>query len=303
MSERSELQEKIKQLSIMTPGTVSHISTPTAEGYICRGTGDYSVAIPYDFDKPFYKTFVGITIRTSFLNLVDKSIKVLYLNAKLTVDLSKFSYICTQFLDLEERKAILSDPAQWADDWNEIFGNSVRKMMVFDVVGELVAFKHIFSLDKTAKWEGPNDDSQDIVAKDYLAEVKTTTLKSDYSVHINSAFQLAEGKKEKLFFCRLEKKPYGITIDSLVHDLVLGGYNENELNDSLGKLGYNIGCEERTVGYDLLALYSFDVDRSSFPLISLDELNNLAPKKNIVGFSLMLDLSSLQKNTIFEKNK
>ena len=292
------LINQIKKMPFMLNGTVIEINNENGCGFLYNGQLEYAIAIPYDYEEDISEEFVGISLSTNFLNYGETSIKVLYLHASNTIDIDKFAYVGAHFLDNSNRDKILFDPCKWVDEWKEIFGDSIKHKMVYDVIGELVSLKYIYQNDNTAKWEGPNNGTHDIVTNDTLYEVKSTQLKTDSKVTINSAFQLMPEKKERLYFCRLELKPYSNSINSLVDDLVLLGYNKNELEIALQKLGYRKGSRARSICYDVLEIRSYEVNDYNFPVISLESINKLGPQNNILNYTLTLDLNCISYTKI-----
>lgn len=292
------LDNEILKLSIMKKGSVVPIYQGNDATYLCRDFDGYAVAIPYDDDKILNESFVGITLSTNILNVEDKSFKVLYLYMVETGDLKKFAYIASEFIDLENRENLLHNPYSWIDAWNEMFGNSKKKYMISDVVAELAAFKEVYKLNKTAKWVGPKDGTHDIVYEGGVVEVKSTTNKKNNYVSINSQFQINPAENEKLFFVRLEPKPYAESIDTLVETLEQMGYSRSELEDNLSHMGYRTGNRTRKQTYDVLSIYSYKVDEDHFPVIALDDLNNLSSVKNILGYKFTLDLSAVPYEVI-----
>ncbi len=292
------LDNEILKLSIMKKGSVVPVCQGDDVTYLCRDFDGYAVAIPYDDDKVLNESFVGITLSTNTLNIEEKSFKVLYLYMVETGDLKKFAYIASEFIDLENRDNLLHNPYSWIDAWNEMFGNSKKKYMISDVVAELAAFKEVYKLNKTAKWVGPKDGTHDIVYEGGVVEVKSTTNKKNNYVSINSQFQINPDENERLFFVRLEPKPYAESIDSLVECLVQMGYSKGELEDNLSHMGYRAGNRTRKQTYDVLSIYSYKVDEDHFPVIALDDLNSLSGVKNIIGFKFTLDLSAVPYEVI-----
>ena len=71
-----------------------------------------------------------------------------------------------------------------------------------------------------------------------------------------------------------------------------------ELEKALTKLGYKKGSRLRDISYNVLELSSYDVNKDLFPIISLDEINQFAPLKNILNYTLELDLAPLPKKTL-----
>lgn len=179
-----------------------------------------------------------------------------------------------------------------------MFGDSKKKYMITDVLAELIAFKHIYLNDRTAKWLGPEDCTHDIVCKNYVVEVKSTTHKTNSYISINSRFQIDPSQNEKLYFVRLELKPYAQSIDSVVNELIEMGYSSNDLENSLKEMGYKKGNRTRKTTYDVLSIKSYDVNDENFPVITLEQLNNLTFSKNIVGFKLNIDLSTIPGEVI-----
>ncbi len=292
------LDNEILKLSIMKKGSVVPIYQGNDTTYLCRDLDGYAVAIPYNDDKILNESFVGITLSTNILNVEDKSFKVLYLYMVETGDLKKFAYIASEFIDLENRENLLHNPYSWIDAWNEMFGNSKKKYMISDVVAELAAFKEVYKLNKTAKWVGPKDGTHDIVYEGGVVEVKSTTNKKNNYVSINSQFQINPDENEKLFFVRLEPKPYAESIDTLVETLEQMGYSRSELEDNLSHMGYRAGNRTRKQTYDVLSIYSYKVDEDHFPVIALDDLNSLSSVKNIIGYKFTLDLSAVPYEVI-----
>lgn len=293
-----ELSNEILKLAIMNAGTVLPVKQGEDITYLCRSTSGYAVAIPFNDERDFNEPFVGITLLTNTLNYEDKSFKVLYLNMLDTGDLKKFSYIAAEFIDINNRKSILNNPYSWVDAWNEMFGNSKKKYTISDVVAELVSLKYVYMKNKSAKWMGPQDGTHDIVFDSGVVEVKSTTNKTNTYVSINSRFQINLDVNEKLYFVRLEPKPYAESIDSLVSELTSLGYPKHELEENLTKMGYRVGNRTRKQTYSILGINSYKITEQYFPIININDLNNLTSTKNIVGFKLTLDLSSIPYETI-----
>ena len=294
-----KLVDEILKLSLMKVNQVIPIYQGEDVVYLNRSVSGYAIAIPFNDDRNFDESFVGITLSTNMLNYEDKSFKVLFLNMIDTGDLKKFSYIGADFIDIKNRESLLNNPYSWVDIWKEMFGDSKKKYMITDVLAELVSLKILYENDKSAKWVGPEDGTHDIVLENGVVEVKSTTHKTNSYVSINSRFQIDENINEELFFVRLEPKPYATSIDSLVNDLIMLGYDSAELEAALKEMGYKKGNRTRKITYNVLGVTSYPVNEDTFPIIKLDDLNSMIKSKNIVGFKLTLDLSSIEGKTIF----
>lgn len=293
-----ELIDEILKLSLMSVNQVYPIKQGEDEVYLNRSIRGYAIAIPFDDERDFDESFVGITLSTNILNYNGKSIKVLYLNMNETGDLMKFSYIGSEFIDINNRRSLLLNPYSWVDSWKDMFGDSKKKYMITDVLAELVALKYIYEQDKTAKWLGPKSGTHDIVCDGYVVEVKSTIHKTNSYVSINSRFQIDPENNEKILFVRLEPKPYANSIDSLVNDLMVLGYDKSELEHSLKEIGYRNGNRTRKITYNILSMKLFDATEDSFPVIKLDKLNDMCKSKNIIDYKLTLDLSTIPGKTI-----
>lgn len=293
-----ELSNEILKLSIMKAGNVLPIMQKDDITYLCRSTSGYAVAIPFNDDRVLSESFVGITLSTNMLNYEDKSFKVLYLYMIDTGDLKKFSYIAAEFIDINNRDSIIKNPYSWVDTWNEMFGNSKKKYLISDVIAELEVLKVLFKNDKTVRWEGPLDGTHDIVFSSGVVEVKSTTHKTNSYVSINSRFQIDPSINERLFFVRLEPKPYSDSIDSLVKELIELGYDKSNLEENLVKMGYRAGNRTRKQSYYVLSMCSYKVNEDNFPVIPLESLNDMTATHNIVGYQLVLDLSAIEHETI-----
>ncbi len=289
---------EIQKLALMKIGSVYPVYQGEDVVYLNRSNSGYAIAIPFNDERTFNESFVGINLSTNLLNVNDKSFKVLYLYMNDTGDLKKFSFIGAEFIDVNNRNSLISNPYIWVDTWREMFGDSKKKYLITDVLAELIALKYLFSNDKSAKWLGPKDGTHDIVLDGKVVEVKSTTHKTNSYVSINSRFQINPSLNEELFFIRLEPKPYASSIDTLVQELSMMGYPEEELEEYLKDMGYRKGNRTRKISYNVLSMVSYTVDNNNFPVISLDTLNNLTSSKNIVGFKLTLDLSTVKGVTL-----
>ena len=269
--------------------------------YLLRVNGMYYICIPFN-KRSINEKFVGFHIKTEIINYNGSNIDCLCIVANQESDPDKLMLIAEDFAKSQNRKQITKNPYDWIDKWRTIFGDSLSKKMIYDVVGELIALKSCLKKGKTFLWEGPKGGTHDIVGEESIVEVKTTILKKNFIVGIHSAYQLSQDKPTYLYFVRLEKKPFCQSINSLVSELVNLGVSEFELEEMLNKQGYGKGARSRDITYDLLSLYSYKITKETFPIFGLEDINNqFAPYKNIVGYMIDLDLSSIEHEIIYEK--
>ena len=284
----------IKNLEYMPSGQIHLICNGEMDGFLHRAKGKYCVAIEDTKGiDDFEERFVGITITTDYINYQNKSKKVIYMYISDKEDLDKFSIIAEDFLSIANRNELLNNTFDWINSWRNLFGDTIKKKKVFDVIGEMLVFKYIYAKDKTAVWAGPSSGSQDIVSQYRNFEVKSTTIKVGNVVHISSAFQLDVKKQSELYFVRLEKKDYALTIDSLANDIVNMGYDRTKIETCLCQLGYPVGNKDRKKSYDVLEIKKYSIDETNFPIMTLADINKITKSKNIIGYVFTVDLSNL----------
>ena len=295
------LIEQLNYIFVLKEKTAYKFERNDMVTYLVRSGGFLYVGIPFN-NKKVNESFVGMHISTEILNYEHQSINCLCLIADENIDSEKFLLVAEDFAKDKNRPSILSNPYEWLDKWRMIFGDTLSKKKVYDVLGELISLKCLFEKDNSFIWEGPKGGTHDLVGSQQIVEVKSTVLKKAYNVSINSSYQLSIEKPTKLYLVRLEKKPYCQSINTLVKQLVEIGYPQDELEKLLSDQGYKKGNRSRDESYDLLGLYSYDITNEVFPVFTLEELNDkFAPNKNIVGYTIELDLSGVNHEVLYEK--
>ena len=91
---------EIQKLALMKIGSVYPVYQGEDVVYLNRSNSGYAIAIPFNDERTFNETFVGISLSTNMLNVNDNSFKVLYLFMNDTGDLKKFSF--NVFIPLSE---------------------------------------------------------------------------------------------------------------------------------------------------------------------------------------------------------
>lgn len=268
--------------------------------FISREINCYVLSIPFDYgDEIINQKFVGLTLKTVELHIGNTTCKTLSLFFKENNNFDLFVMIGKNFVCKENREKIIDNPRLRAEDWINIFGDTKKKYLVSDVIAELFVLKYLFRTNKNTIWEGPNSGTHDIVTDEEVIEVKSTTNKSLFLVNINSQFQIDFNSNEYLYFVRLEKKPFAISINSLIKDLVDLGYDEFNLRDLLNQKGYQLGHKNLDETYEILEVYKYKVNEESFPKIDLFKLNQQTKSNNIIGYTLKLDLSNAKKTKVY----
>lgn len=295
------LIEQLNYIFVLKEKNVYKFEQNDLATFIIRQNGLMYIGLPY-YGKKINESFVGMNVSTQTLNYECQSINCLCLIADENIDSEKFLLVAEDFAKDANRPILLKNPYDWLDKWRMIFGDRLSNKKVYDVLGELIALKNVFETDKSFTWQGPSGGTHDLVAENRIVEVKSTILKKAYNVSINSSYQLSIEKSTNLYFVRMEKKPYCLTINSIVKELLNLGYPKDNLEKLLTKQGLIKGSRARDESYDLLSIRSYKISKEYFPIFSLENINdNFAPKRNIVGYTLELDLTGIEHDAIFEK--
>lgn len=297
--DKDKLLERLNEIKIYGLNTATQIDDDLNNGLIIRLENSYGVALPYDSNTPIYYEFVGVKVETQLINYKDLSINALFLSADNSIRIEQFVYIAQSFLDKDNRDKVLSKTFEWIEEWKNIFGNSIKNYMVYDVLGELESLLVLYKIDKSLKWMGPVHGSYDISGKTVSYEVKSSISKGPRIIKTSSSRQLSDKIDERLLFVSLESDYNGDTINKLVKKLVENGYDYEELERKLECIGYKKGSQQRDIGYRLIGIYLYKVDKNTFPIISLEEINKYSNYKSIINYSLTLDLTGIPFETIF----
>lgn len=212
----------------------------------------------------------------------------------------EFASLCAIFLDPgiygEERKAVTSNPIEWWKNFKELIGNKTYEKTVHSVLGELITFYYLYSLNHEVKWNGPGGSTVDIEDEKNSYEVKSTIMRYDSIVEISSQYQLIN-KNQYLFFCRFEKSQTGISIDKLVGLITNLGYSEDDIQTNLNKLGFEKNSIARAENYRLHEFKKYIVD-GNFPVIRIDKVVEEKFLDHIVQLKYKIDLKGLTSENI-----
>ena len=264
------------------------------EAILYKEPNEYGVAFKFDDTRDIMNKFVNVILETKYIGTQ----KILYLHSKNIIEINKFALIAENFLDPKNREYIINDPYSWCEEWKNIFGNEKKKLLISDLIAELVVYRELLKNRKDISWGASEKTTHDFELTDCSVEVKSTTNKTNTMVSINSNYQLKDDKPLYLYFCRLEKVKYKNTINSLINDLISLGIDELSLEVEMSNLGYQKGIKEREESYDILEVRSYDISKGGFPSIDLDKLNEFAGSSNIVAYTMELDLSGLDYKKI-----
>lgn len=183
-----------------------------------------------------------------------------------------FATLCAEFVNPGDsgnlRKEICLNPVMWWTQWKELLGNKNVDDRVYDVLGELCVLKFLAQKGVHAVWNGPNASTYDIDCDEMFYEVKSTTARKHRKVTLSNQFQLdpPDGKELMLVLCQFEPSVSGLSINSLVEELVSLGYSRHDLDSKLELLGLEKRKSSRNRCYVLHAMTRYVVD-ANFPAI------------------------------------
>lgn len=258
----------------------------------------YGVGIPMQQYTPISEKFTNVKMMSKVLKFGNTETTLLLLTSTIESLRYEFATVCAQFIDPglngEERNALLSDPVSWFEKWKSLMGNSVRNKTAYDILGELLVYKHLLKSGTPAKWSGINQATHDIESDKCNYEVKSTVQRYGLEVTINSQFQMKDSSIDlNLIFCRLESSLSGISISDIVLDLKTLGVNIEEINIYLGKYDLEEGSSARLEKYKVLEMRKYKVDEH-FPAITSKSFVNSKIPESIIQITYTVDLSGIE---------
>ena len=138
------LNNKLRDLFILDEGKALKRDHDNLVFYLALIDSYFHVGIPYN-EKKLDEKFVGTKVKTETINYDGTGVECISIVAKKdSVDKEQLLLIAEDFVSKAKRKAILEDPYSWIDSWRTFFGDSIKKKMIYDVLGELISFKNKF---------------------------------------------------------------------------------------------------------------------------------------------------------------
>ena len=259
----------------------------------------YGVAIPYEGEEEINESFSNAKIRSTTIQFKEGNAKkALVLTSEATDIRAPFATLCEALVDPgengERRIVIENSPVLWWKEWKELLGNKNIDERIYDVLGELCVLKYLVSNGEDAEWNGPDGASYDIETDLRFVEVKSSINRDRREVTISSQFQLFPKEKHlDLVLCRFEPVVIsGISIDSIMDEFEIMGYNTYLLNSKLEKLGFERGMSARKKNFKLHEMLQYKVD-DNFPRITPESFVNGVMPVGIIKITYTADLSGL----------
>lgn len=259
----------------------------------------YGVAIPYNGKEEINENFANARIRSTEIKIITGDVKRVIMLTAASEDIkTSFSSLCEALIDPGDngvhRVLIESSPIIWWKEWKELLGNRNIDERVYDVLGELCVLKYLVQSGEEAEWNGPDGATYDIETVARFIEVKSSINRDKREVTISNQFQLfPNGKALVLILCRFEPTILsGISIDSVISEFEVMGYNISLLNKKLEKRGFEEGMSARKKNFILHEMLLYTIDES-FPAITPESFIGGVMPQGITKITYMVDLSGL----------
>lgn len=296
--------EEIKlKFSSIRPNTIIQLNTIPDEfkTFVVKTFDNYGVAIIYDKDDDVFAEFSSAKIETKIFPIKKgqeyKEIRCLYFNSSNFTLRNEFAVICKHFVDPGEngelRKKLIESPFDWWESWKSLLGNAEKNISSYSVLAELLVLKYLYQTYSNVQWTSIINGTHDFETDEFVCEVKSTIKKYDLTISINSQNQLHSNKPVYLFFCRLEKSPYGNSIDDVVRELVDLGYPANELEEQLTSLNLRKGKKMRKEKYMVVDKRKYCID-DKFPKLSIEDISNETTRNKILKIVYTIDLGGIE---------
>ena len=293
----------------MPKGNAMEIRSLSQEGYISwtikTATG-YGVAFPIVSDEEVSETFSGAHYQTGHILInAERDEHVLMLTTSKDGVETQFAALCAELLlpgvEGELRHEIECSPVSWWLSWKELIGNKNVDLRVYDALAELWTLRYLAKKGEHAEWNGPDGATYDIDCDSYYAEVKSTTARNKKQITLSNLFQLdpPDGKELYLVLCQFEASVSGLSVNSLVDDLVALGYSKNALDDKLAKIGLERGKSARKRCYILHAATEYIVNEE-FPAIRNTSFVGGTLPEGVMSITYVITLDGISGKNILE---
>ncbi len=285
---------------------IPHMEGTDYPAWTIKYEDSYGVALPYDGTEEINEHFSNARIYSDDIVFDNQTVKhALILTTASEGIVATFSALCSELIDPgsdgEKRKDILANPLDWWKTWKEMLGNRNIDPRIYDVLGELCVLKKLVETGEDANWNGPDGKSYDIETDHFFAEVKSTIVRDKLEVTISNKTQLdPSGKNLYLVLCQFEPTVLtGVSIDSVVADFGVMGYNTALLNSKLAKLGFEEGMSSRKKTFLLHAMLKYTID-SDFPRITPASFVGGVMPAGITKITYTVDLSGMTPESMLQ---
>lgn len=293
--------EILSNWSTDIPGYAHKLSSleKTYPAWTVKDASGYGVVLLYDGQEDINESFANARIVSKDVVFEGGYIKraLTLVSSSMNIE-DSFAALCAALVapgtNGENRTKILNSPIEWWMSWKEMLGNKNIDPRIYDVLGELCVFKELLACGEDISWNGPNRSSYDIEMESRFVEVKSTIARDKREVSISNHFQLKpENKPLWLVLCQFEPMIMtGISIDSVVNDIAMLGYNTSAINDKLRDMGFEPGMTSRKKTFVLHDMLQYTID-DSFPRITPESFVGGVMPEGITKITYTVDLSGM----------
>lgn len=279
--------------------------------WIVKNNDRIGIMIPCKMNEAFNNSFADIKIVYYPEVTIDgekQSVLFLYkklIDTSLHAIIDTLSMICTDFAypgpDGRKRHEIIDNPIQWWKNWKNLMGNKKSDTPSYSVLAELLTYKWLLKCGYSPVWTGKNKTRIDFDCGAEQYEVKSTVQKYSNQISINGQFQMKQKTYDNLYmvFFRMERTQEGITIDSVVNDLVYLGADKTELENHLFGLDLPAGNIYRREQYSLLEVRKLPIN-DKFPCIVPESFKDNKIPEGILSIHYDVDISNLKYENIIK---
>lgn len=265
--------------------------------WVIRSDDWYGVGIPYNSNIEISERFSNVRLWNNYFVINGKEYSILLLTCTLESLRTEFASLSAQFIDPggqgTDREALIHNPFDWWERWRSLLGNTIQEKSVYSVLGELLVLEKLLINGENPIWSGIRNATHDIETSSNSYEVKSTIVRYDAVVSINSQYQLqSQGNSLYLIFCRFEESVLGQSIADVLKRLEGLGMSIGTLNSSLEKIGLEAGSSARKQKYKLLEMRKYLVDEK-FPAITEQSFADKKIPDSIIQFTYKVDLNGL----------
>ena len=260
------------------------------------------VLVPNPNEIVINESFASVNITNEIYEIDGVPIHFFELSTPHLTLLEEFALICTQFLEFGEkgnkRRELQENPVQWWEKWQELLGNKIYNVSPRTLLSEMIALIDVLKFDKSANLGSFMSNTFDIESDRAYYEVKSTTVKYDDLVTINSQFQLNpnDNRPVYLIFIRMEASEFGTSLDSALEELSKLGYNTQELETHMYDRKMYKDSKSRKECYSILEKRIYTID-NDFPVLELNEKQ----RENIKKVTYTVDLTGIPFRDLFKE--
>lgn len=295
-------EEILNNWNIDIPGyvqTIKSLEVLSFPAWTIKTSTEYGVVLIYEGTEIINESFSNAKILNRKLVLGEGEIKNTIALISSDNNVSEvFAALCAALIEPGTegvaRKEILNNPLAWWENWKEMLGNKNIDSRIYDVLGELCVLKQFLKSGEDISWNGPDGASYDLELESKFVEVKSSLARNKREVSISNHFQLKpETKALNLVLCQFEPTHMtGVSIDEIVNEIGLLGYNTNSINSKLQSMGFEEGMSSRKKKFILHEMLCYTVG-DDFPRITPEMFIGGVLPENITKITYTVDLSGL----------